>query len=218
MAEPAYAYLRVSGKGQVDGDGFTRQTLAIRKYAAEHGYEITKEFRDEGVSGTKDLEDRPALTDLVATIVSNGAKTVIIEKLDRLARDLMVQETIIGDLKRRGIQIVSVAEPDLLSDDPTRKLLRQMMGAIAEYEKTIIVARLRGARKRMKARGERCEGQKPYGFRPGEAETVERIRDLRAAGYTYAGIAEVVRNEGRLKRNGRTDWHPMQVKRICEAV
>jgi hypothetical protein len=47
-------------------------------------------------------------------------------KVDRLARDLMVQEHIIQDMQRRGITLISVAEPDLCSDDPTRKLLRQM--------------------------------------------------------------------------------------------
>ena len=45
---------------------------------------------------------------------------VIIEKLDRLARDLMVQETIIADLRKHGFELVSVAEPDLMANDPTR--------------------------------------------------------------------------------------------------
>ena len=58
----------------------------------------------------------------------------------------MIQEHIIQDLQRRGIALVSVAEPDLCSDDPTRKLMRQIMGAIAEYDKTMTVLKLRGAR------------------------------------------------------------------------
>jgi DNA invertase Pin-like site-specific DNA recombinase len=53
---------------------------------------------------------------------------VIIEKLDRLARDLMVQETIIADLRKHGFRLVSVAEPNLMANDPTRILVRQMMG------------------------------------------------------------------------------------------
>lgn len=61
-----------------------------------------------------------------------------------------------------------MSEPDLLKDDPSRKLMRQIFGAIAEYEKTMIVLKLRGARVRMRARNGRCEGAKPYGELPGE--------------------------------------------------
>jgi hypothetical protein len=53
-------------------------------------------------------------------------------------------------------------------DDPSRKLMRQIFGAIAKYEKTMIVLKLRGARVRMRARISRCEGAKPYGELPGE--------------------------------------------------
>ena len=63
----AFAYLRVSGKGQVDGDGFPRKLEAIKRYAKAHDVKIAGVFREEGVSGTKDLENRPALH-------SNGVK------------------------------------------------------------------------------------------------------------------------------------------------
>ena len=96
----AFAYLRVSGRGQVDSDGFDRQLSAIRSYASGQGISIARVFR-EGVSGTIAGMDRPAWVEM------------IIEKLDRLARDLMIQEHIIADLQRRGITLVSVAEPDL---------------------------------------------------------------------------------------------------------
>lgn len=95
----------------------------------------------------------------------------------------MVQETIIGDLRKHGITLISVHEPDLLQADPTRTLLRQMVSAIAEYEKNVIVLKLRGARQRMKAGTGRCEGAKPYGTREGEAATLKarpgsaRVRD-----------------------------------------
>ena len=49
----AFAYLRVSGKAQVEGDGFTRQLETIKRYAAEHGIKIAHVYREEGVSGTK---------------------------------------------------------------------------------------------------------------------------------------------------------------------
>jgi DNA invertase Pin-like site-specific DNA recombinase len=70
-------------------------------------------FREQGVSGTTDLENRPALMELLEALAANGVKLVLIEKLDRLARDLMVQETIIGDLRKRGFDLISVTEPRL---------------------------------------------------------------------------------------------------------
>src|ERR1035437_10164795 len=109
-SKKAFAYLRVSGKGQVDGDGFPRQLSAIDQYAAVNDLKVRKVFREEGISGTKELENRPALQELLAAIDSADVKVVIIEKLDRLARDLMVQETIIGDLRKRGIELVRSEE------------------------------------------------------------------------------------------------------------
>jgi len=83
----------------VKGDGFPRQLKAIREYAAAHNIQIVRLWRDEGVSGTKELEDRPAFVEMMTALHSNGVKLVLVEKLDRLARDLMIQETIIGDLR-----------------------------------------------------------------------------------------------------------------------
>src|SRR5512139_1428437 len=102
---PCYCYLRVSGPGQAaEGkDGFPRQQRAVEKYASDHGYEIVKIFREEGVPGATELEGRPALRELVISSQQpKGPKVVIIERLDRLARDLMIQETIMGDFRRRG--------------------------------------------------------------------------------------------------------------------
>ena len=96
----AFAYLRVSGKAQVEGDGFTRQLEAIKRYAAAHDIKIAHVYREEGVSGTKELENRPAFVEMMTALHSNGTKLVLVEKLDRLARDLMIQETIIGDLRK----------------------------------------------------------------------------------------------------------------------
>ncbi len=209
----AFAYLRVSGKGQVRGDGFTRQLRAIRAYAKQQGIRITQVFREEGVSGATDLANRPALSGLIAALHGNGVKLVLVEKLDRLARDLMVQETIIGDLRKHGFELVSVHEPDLLRDDPTRVLMRQMMGAIAQYEKAVIVMKLRGARERKKARTGRCEGRKPFGFYPGEKAVLERMKALRGEGLGFDRLAAQMNAEGLRRRKG-TPWDGKSMNRI----
>ena len=202
----AFAYLRVSGKSQVEGDGFPRQLAAIKRYAKAHGIKLVQVFREEGVSGTKDAGERPAWSELQTALHANGVRLVLVEKLDRLARDLMVQETIIGDLRKSGFELVSVMELDLCSDDPTRKLMRQFMGGIAEYEKSQLVLKLRGARQRKRAATGRCEGRKPYGFYPGEAAVIERMKDLRAEGLGFDRIAARLNAEGVKPRMGARWW------------
>jgi DNA invertase Pin-like site-specific DNA recombinase len=209
----AHAYLRVSGKGQVDGDGFPRQLKAIREYAAAQGIKIINVYREEGVSGTKESAARPAWSELMTALHANGVRVVIIEKLDRLARDLMVQETIIADLRKHGIELVSVAEPDLMANDPTRILVRQMMGAVAQYEKSQIVLKLRGARMRKRAKEGWCEGRKPYGYYEGEAEALERMKSLRVEGLGFDRIAARLNDEHIPTRTGRP-WHGVVVNRI----
>ena len=155
----------------------------------------------------------PAWSELMTALHSNGVRVVIIERLDRLARDLMVQETIIADLRKNGFEVVSVAEPDLMASDPTRVLVRQMMGAVAQYEKCQIVLKLRGARLRKKAKTGRCEGRKPYGFFEGEAEVMNRIKALRAEGLGYDRLAARLNAEGVPTRTGKP-WHGVVVNRI----
>jgi DNA invertase Pin-like site-specific DNA recombinase len=187
---------------------------AIKAYAAAHDFRIVQAFEERGVSGKTDLENRPALMSMLEALAANGTRLVLIEKLDRLVRDLMVQETITGDFRKRGFQLVSVMEPDLLEDDPARKLMRQIFGAIAEYEKAMIVAKLRGARQRTKAKEGRCEGRKPYGFYEGEAAILDRMRRMRADGATYAAIADTLNREGIAPRDADAKWHPGYVHRI----
>jgi DNA invertase Pin-like site-specific DNA recombinase len=202
----AFAYLRVSGKGQIEGDGFTRQLETIKHYAQGHDVTVAEVFREEGVCGATDLENRPSLMAMLDALMESGINLVLIEKLDRLARDLMVQETIIGDLRKRGFELVSVMEPDLLQNDPTRILMRQIFGAIAQYEKAMIVAKLRGARQRMKTRTGRCEGQKPFGHYDGENAVVERMKALRETGMSFDRIAGVLNADGLKPRNGVRWW------------
>jgi len=208
-----YAYLRVSGKGQLEGDGFTRQRTAIQSYAKSHNIRVVKWFEEQGVSGTKDLENRPALQDMLVALHGDGVRLVLIEKLDRLARDLMIQETIIGDLRKHDFQIVSVAEPDLCSDDPSRKLVRQVFGAIAEYERAMIVLKLRAARERMRKRTGSCEGRKPFGTRPGEKEIIARMKSLAEKGLNFTEIADQLNREG-VPTRAQGAWYPATISRI----
>jgi DNA invertase Pin-like site-specific DNA recombinase len=212
-----FVYLRVSGKGQIDGDGFDRQLLACQKYAAENGYEIVTIFREEGQSGKKELEHRPALSELFIALEENGVKGVLIEKLDRLARDLMIQETIIADMQRKGYTLLSAAEPDLCSDDPSRVLVRQIFGAIAQYERAMIVLKLRGARQRKKARRGKCEGRHAFGEKPAEARTLGQIAEWAATGTTPQQIAADLNSCDYKTRSGKP-WRGTTVAKIVRRL
>jgi DNA invertase Pin-like site-specific DNA recombinase len=122
----AYAYLRVSGKGQLDGDGFT-QALAIERYSQANEIEIINTFEERGVTGEAYAENRPAWSDMLMACTASGVSCILVEKLERLARNLMVQETLLLDLKRAGITMISTCEPDLCATDPTRVVTRQML-------------------------------------------------------------------------------------------
>jgi DNA invertase Pin-like site-specific DNA recombinase len=206
----AFGYLRVSGKGQVDGDGFERQMQAIKCYAAKHDIRIVRWFREEGVSGT--LEHRPALDEMLVQLLADGVRTVVIERLDRIARDLMVQETLISEFRKHSFELLSTCEPDLCDNDPSRILMRQIFGAVAQYDKGMVVLKLRAARMRMKAKTGRCEGRKSFGSTPTEQATVKRMRELAKQGLTYSAIAIQLNVEKRPTQTGSV-WFPTTISR-----
>jgi DNA invertase Pin-like site-specific DNA recombinase len=218
----AVSYVRVSGKGQVEGDGPERQRLAIARFAKASRLAIVEEYSDLGVSGTKELADRPGLARLIDRLESNGVGTVVVERADRLARDLMVQEVILGQFVKIGTRIVTADGVDLTSsDDPTRRLIRQVLGAVAEFEKNVTVLKLRAARERKRAKGERVEGVKPYGHHPAERAVIERMRQLRrkptkGRRLSVAKIAAQLNAEGHANRAGR-DWSAQMVHHVLSA-
>jgi DNA invertase Pin-like site-specific DNA recombinase len=204
--EKAFAYLRVSGKGQVEGDGFSRQIEAIKRYAAEKGIEIAGIYKDEGVSGT--LAERPALAEMMVSMERNGhgVRTVIVEQISRLARDLMVQETLLDDFQRSGLSVISATDGDLLEDDPTRKLVRQVLGAIAEYDKTMTVLKLRAARARQRKEKGKCEGRKSYAeAKPEVLAEIKRLRRKPRGGKRMSApkVAESLNAAGFTSRTGK---------------
>ncbi len=128
----------------------------------------------------------------------------------------MVQETILADIQHRGHTLISAHEPDLCSEDPSRVLMRQIFGAISQYERTMIVLKLRGARQRIKPKIGRCEGVKPFGHdprRPEEGMILASILTHRAAGLTAGGITINLNAQGVLSRASRP-WRGTTVAKI----
>jgi DNA invertase Pin-like site-specific DNA recombinase len=95
--------------------------------------------------------------------------------------------------------------------------MRQIMGAIAQYDRTMIVAKLKAARLRKKQRDGRCEGNRPYGATPAETFVLTRITQLRDAGRTVRDITQALNDQGVPTRGGGP-WHLTQVQRILTAA
>lgn len=188
MAEriKAFGYVRVSGKGQVGGDGFRRQEAEIQAFAKGNGYEVARVFQEEGVSGTTDEADRPAFQDMVSAILRNGVRTIIVEGLDRLAREYRIQEALLIYLASKDIALIAARTGENVTEavkaDPMRKALVQIQGIFSELEKGLLVKKLRLARERKRAVEGHCEGRKAYTrdtLPEGHREAVAAIKRLR---------------------------------------
>jgi len=92
---------------------------------------------------------RPGFAAALEQIAGNGVRTIIVETANRFARDLIVQETGFRRLQADGITLIAADKPDSFVDDtPTAVLVRQILGAVAQFDKAMTVAKLRGARER----------------------------------------------------------------------
>jgi DNA invertase Pin-like site-specific DNA recombinase len=101
---------------------------------------------------------------MLERLMSNGARTIIVESPDRFARDLMVQLAGHDMLKARGMTLIAASAPmHFVEDTPTGVLVRQVLGAVAEFEKTTLVAKLAAASRRKRiATGAKVEGRKSH--------------------------------------------------------
>ena len=212
----AITYLRVSGADQVKGDGFERQRVACAAYAARAGMELVGEYV-EAVSGTFDGLDRPVFAAMLERIAGNGVRVVLIERADRLARDLMVSEALLCQLRNLGVRVIESCSGLELTDasDPSRIMIRQMLGAVAEFNKRELVGKLAKARRRIRDSGKRCEGRKPFGARAGEATTLVSIKAMSEAGKSLRQIAGQLEVNESPTRSGRP-WTAESVRLILK--
>jgi DNA invertase Pin-like site-specific DNA recombinase len=159
----AVAYLRTSSATNIgaDKDSLKRQREAVTAYARSAGYEIVEEYYDAAVSGADPVDARPGFTAMLNRLVANGAKTIVVETANRFARDLIVQETGWRFLQGLGVTLIAADSPDsFLDTTPTALLIRQVLGAVSQFEKAALVAKLRAARERKKAVTGKCGGRK----------------------------------------------------------
>jgi DNA invertase Pin-like site-specific DNA recombinase len=175
-ARKVIGYTRVSAAEQVEGFGLTVQRKAITDHCKENGLRLIEVFSDEGGSGSNGLDARRGLSEVLAVVESDMVSGLVVYRLDRLARDLVLQETLMARMRKAGVEVLSVTEPDIDSDDATRVLVRQVLGAIAQYERALIRSRMAAGRAAKMAIGGYAGGRPPFGWR---AEGKELVPDER---------------------------------------
>lgn len=222
-------YLRVSTDQQADaGQGLDIQEAACRKWLREGRHRLVEVCSDAGRSGSLDVGHRPGLARALALVGADRADGVVVHRLDRLARDLVLQEQLLAELHRRGKQLASVDVTENQSlifspDDPTRALVRRILGSIAQYEREVIRLRLMAGRARKKLEGGYAGGGPPFGFAavrgelvkiPGEQAAIRRMVSLRRQGASLREIGARLETEGIRSRAPHGKWRPATIMEI----
>lgn len=222
--EKVFGYARVSGQGQVEGDGFRRQEEEIQTYCKANKIELVKIFQEKGVSGTTDETERPAFQEMIAAILKNGVRTIIVEGMDRLAREYRIQETLLIYLASKGITLISARTgQDVTADitaDPMKKALVQIQGVFSELEKNLLVKKLRTARQTKAEENGKCEGRKNY--QEAAPELVARIKSLNRKPRngerpTLQKIADQLNAEGLYSLAGKP-WTAANLSRVINSL
>ena len=170
-------YVRISTIGH--GQSVDMQLLDLRKLAEQRGFDIVKEYSDEGHSGSK--TSRPALDAMLTDARKGRFQTILIWKLDRLGRSTAHLIGLLENFRAWGIELVSFSE-GLDFSTTAGKLFYTLLGAFAEFEKDTIRERIRGG-----LRNARSKGRKPG--RVCADVSVEQLREALAGGQSYAEVS-----------------------------
>jgi len=170
-------YARVStDKQKVD-----MQLKELREFAKRSKYKIHKEYIDKGYTGAN--TKRPAFNEMMADAKQRKFDILLVWKLDRLSRSLKDLINTLDDLGHSGVDFISY-DNKLDTSSPTGKLVFQIVGAVAEFEKDIIKERVRAGLNNAKKKG------KTLG-RPATAPmTIKKIRELKEKGLSNYKIAK----------------------------
>jgi DNA invertase Pin-like site-specific DNA recombinase len=170
-------YARVS---TLNGQHPEMQLAELREYASRRGWQAVGEYTDEGVSGSK--ESRPQLNRLMADVHRRKFEVVLVWKIDRFGRSLKHLVNSLADLDAYGVAFVSLRD-NLDLSTPSGRLMFQIIGAMAEFERALIQERVRAGLKSARARGRRLG-------RPRVAVDAAQIVQLRASGASWSEISQ----------------------------
>lgn len=207
----AIGYLRVStGRQAESGISLDDQSDRIAADCARRGWALADVFTDEGRSGRTGTT-RPALTAALDVLRAGAADALVVAKLDRLARSTIDLARIMALAESENWALV-ILDPDLDTTSPAGKLTATVLGAVSEYESSLIADRARMTHRHRRAAGKRA-GQAPLLA----DEIRHEIAARREAGQTFAAIAgDLNSREIPTARGGR--WHASTVSHVCRSV
>jgi DNA invertase Pin-like site-specific DNA recombinase len=170
-------YARVS---TLNGQNPEMQLSELREYASRRGWRVVGEYVDQGVSGSK--ESRPQLNRLMTDVHVRKFEVVLVWKIDRFGRSLKHLVNALADLDAYGVVFVSLRD-NLDLSTPSGRLMFQIIGAMAEFERALIQERVRAGIRNARARGRRLG-------RPRIEVDAAQIARLRASGSSWREISE----------------------------
>jgi DNA invertase Pin-like site-specific DNA recombinase len=172
-------YARVSTSKQ----DLDLQLEELHRLAIRRGWAVASEYTDI-ISGAS--RRRHGLDRLLADGHSGRLAVVVVWKLDRLGRSLIHMVQVVDDLLGKGVHVVSATEPHMDSTTPQGRLMRNILGSMAEYERELIRERIRAGLERARAKGVRL-GRRP------RLVDLEEVRRRRAAGQGWHQIARALK-------------------------
>jgi len=197
-SERVALYMRTSSDEQREAGTIQTQDEVLRVHAERMGFEVVEPYADDGVSGVIPLHERRAGARLLAAAREGRFQTVLVYKLDRLARTQLGILDAADRLERMGVALRSATE-HYETATPQGRLMFQMLGSFAEFEKSNINERTRDGLYRAHRSG-RHLAPVPFGYRAGEdgrlevveeeARIVEQIIENIASGATLYSEAE----------------------------
>jgi DNA invertase Pin-like site-specific DNA recombinase len=183
--EPPLTIARVALYARVstcNGQDPEMQLSELREYAGRRGWEIAGEYTDHGVSGSKD--SRPELDRLMADAHRRKCDVVLVWKLDRFARSLKFLVNSLAELEARGVAFVSLRD-NLDLSTPSGRLMFQIIGAMAEFERSLIQELVRAGLRNARAKG------KKFG-RPRIRVDADQVAALRREGLSWSQVCRTL--------------------------
>src|SRR5499425_2453857 len=174
----AAIYMRVSTRNH--NQTTETQALALREYAAHRGFVIIEEYRDEGISGSKD--SRPALDRLMRDSRARKFDVIIVARFDRFARSVSHLLRALEEFNHFGINFVSLSE-SIDTSTPMGKMIFTVLGAVAELERDLVKERVHMGLSRARKQGKQLG-------RPRVDVDPRQVAGLRARGRSWNQIAQ----------------------------
>jgi DNA invertase Pin-like site-specific DNA recombinase len=163
-------YYRVSTKNQT----VLNQKLELESLAERMGYEIVAEYKDEGISGAKNRDERPALNEMMKDAVRGKFEMILCYDLSRLGRNLEELIRIMNEMNSLNINLFFYREA-INTDSSSGKLMFSMFGVLAEWERSLISERIVSGQNRARTQGKKIG--RPSTFNEGLMQAVRKMRE-----------------------------------------